>query len=595
MIASAAIMRQMGSGAAFTMLAMVLGCGPAATQTDPATARPVVADPQVRETRAAPQVSQVGSFEGRILCVRALGAADWSVGTLATSFRLRRVPGSGTAPTPIAGLGDEGKTPGCAIPSPDGASVAYAVTTGAAFETHVRGLDGAGDRTIGSGVPFGWTTGGADVLVVDAAPRLPARRIVAIPAAGGAPRTVVELPADRMVALGAGVSPDGTQVTFGSAPQANPAAGDVHVVPVSGGDPLALTTDGQGSREPAFTSDGRGVVFVSRRGGDADLWVVPTSGGEPIAVLQTPGVESAPASSLDGATLVFGWRPEAPSVVTFRTPANAAAQSLAGTADDVTRVALSSDGTRVAFARGVGTETDLLLQSLAGREARAIATLPGMDTAPAFSPDNNSIAYVSNRTGAAEIWLLPVAGGEARRLTDNLGVLPRGRLVFSPDGQRLAFLRTKDSGPTLSILPLGGGNPTDLLANAGSWAWEAGGRTLIVGVGNEWKRVKVDGTGTPETLPWTTPFTSLLAVAGERNRAKAILLENTDGVRVIRVDLRTGGEREVLAELPRNLDPERFSVAVTPDGGTVVATEAPITTELRRISNAREVFSGLLP
>jgi len=281
-----------------------------------------------------------------------------------------------------------------------------------------------------------------------------------------------------------------------------------------------------------------------------------------------------------------------------RTPANGVPRTLAGTADDVTWVRLSPDGATMAFARGMGNETNLYVQSLAGGSARAIATLAGADTMPAFSPDNNSVAYVSTREGPGDIYLLSLGGGGARRLTRQSGLVPAGRLVFSPDGQKLAYLRMRDGVPVLTLLPLGGGASVDLVERATSYAFEPDGRTLLVtgvaGARSEFRRVRADGTGQPEVLRWSFPWTRLLSIAGPRGRTKAILFEDADRRRLVRVDV-ARGQREVLAELPVNVDFARFSIDASADGGTLVTTEAILTTELRAITNGAEVLRTRLP
>jgi TolB protein len=587
-----------------TLLAfgIAIGCGGAGAGTDvvgaphPATSAPAAPPP------VPAQIARLAGVEGNLVCATTSGTDAWAIGVWATTQTFRRLGVGGGALEPMPGFPNDGAVAAgswiaaCPYASPDGSLVAYGVLEGERAVVHVRGADGANDRALGPGWPIGWSTGGADVVALDASMSAPTTRVFALPAAGGAARPIWEVAPGRMLAFEGSVSPDGTTAAVVSAPVGRPGSGDVFVVPTAGGEARPLTSDGLENADPTFTPDGRGVVLASRRSGDVDLWVVPTSGGEGTLVAAGPGIESAPAVSRDGRGLLFGWRDPAPSVVTVRSPANGAPRTLAGTADDATDVRLSPDGATVAFARGLGTETNLYVQSLAGAEAHAIATLPGADHSPAFSPDNRSVAYVSTREGPGDIYLLALAGGGARRLTEGSGVV--GRLVFSPDGQKLAYSRLKDGVIVLTVLPLGGGAPVDLGDHVTSYAFDPDGRTILAtvdaGERAEVRRIKVDGSGSPETLRWSFPWTRFLSVSGPRGRTKALLFEDTDRRRLIRVDV-ARGTREVLSELPPNLDLMRFSLDASADGATLVTTESLLTTELRSVTNAAEVLRSRLP
>lgn len=56
---------------------------------------------------------------------------------------------------------------------------------------------------------------------------------------------------------------------------------------------------------PAWSPDGRRIVFESRRGGDADLWILDLDSGGSRRVTQMPGEETHPSWSPDGNRIVF--------------------------------------------------------------------------------------------------------------------------------------------------------------------------------------------------------------------------------------------------------------------------------------------------
>ena len=107
-------------------------------------------------------------------------------------------------------------------------------------------------------------------------------------------------------------SPDGGKIAFSRADA-------IYVVPVSGGGPTQLTfpgvdSDGQAyfDAEPAWSPNGKGILFVSDRGDPAesgqqlDLWTVRPDGSGLARITRTPSRdERDPAWSPDGRRIVY--------------------------------------------------------------------------------------------------------------------------------------------------------------------------------------------------------------------------------------------------------------------------------------------------
>src|SRR2546422_2998648 len=54
-------------------------------------------------------------------------------------------------------------------------------------------------------------------------------------------------------------------------------------------DPAAVFSD-----EPAFSPDGRRIVFASNRGGAPNIWAMPVGGGPPVRLTSGPGPDESP-------------------------------------------------------------------------------------------------------------------------------------------------------------------------------------------------------------------------------------------------------------------------------------------------------------
>src|SRR5579872_4830957 len=98
---------------------------------------------------------------------------------------------------------------------------------------------------------------------------------------GTGERRRLTLPPDGFHDAGPNVSPDGSSIAF-TRTSSNIGVGDLYMLPVSGdfqpvGDPRRLTFDNAQNGHPAWTADGRDVVFSSpRAGGTVALWRLNT-------------------------------------------------------------------------------------------------------------------------------------------------------------------------------------------------------------------------------------------------------------------------------------------------------------------------------
>ncbi|WP_239462050.1 DPP IV N-terminal domain-containing protein [Occallatibacter savannae] len=193
------------------------------------------------------------------------------------------------------------------------------------------------------------------------------------------------------------ISPDGNTVAFVRSQLSG--AADLYTVPLAGGEPTALTTDGKTTDEiftPMWTADGKFICFNSTRSGPERTWRIRSHGGpiEPETVYPGTG-----APSPDGSRLVY----QGPS---------------AFSGSSVWRASLSSEG-------GSVVEKQQLLNDSA------------YDYAPRLSPDGSEMVFESMRSGSDQIWKSNSDGSNARRLTSFTGIAGSPR--WSANGKAIAF------------------------------------------------------------------------------------------------------------------------------------------------------------
>src|SRR5262249_28418166 len=131
---------------------------------------------------------------------------------------------------------------------------------------------------------------------------------------------------------------------------------------------------------PAWTPDGKQVVFASDRGGRTNLWLTDVRGGKPRQLTDSPATDTAPC-----------WSP---------------------------------DGKKIVFARDGKGNPHLCVSGADGSTLRALSADDGaVDLDPAWSPDGKSIAFASRRGSARgfRLYVMDTDGKNVRALspTDN--------------------------------------------------------------------------------------------------------------------------------------------------------------------------------
>ncbi|HZH30668.1 MAG TPA: S41 family peptidase [Pyrinomonadaceae bacterium] len=215
-----------------------------------------------------------------------------------------------------------------------------------------------------------------------------------------------------------------------------------------------ITPGGAKEMWPMWQADGRGLFYVSDRGGAQNIWQRGLGQGRAASSDAAREVTKFrdgrvlwPSISTDGRVIVFErdfriWKldtsnREAREVAITRrgAPAEPIVEHLRLT-DRIDEFALAPDGRKVAF---VVRGEVFAASSAEGGDAQRITVSPADESQVAWSPDSRRLVYVSDRDGTPHLFSYDFGSNTETQLTH--AASPDATPRFSPDGKLLAYER----------------------------------------------------------------------------------------------------------------------------------------------------------
>jgi len=242
---------------------------------------------------------------------------------------------------------------------------------------------------------------------------------------------------------------------------------------IAGGDPVQLTFGDSGETTPRWAPDGKSVLFLARRAGDADtqIYLLPANGGEPRALTHHASSVVAPAWAPDGSAIYF-------------------AASDPRTAQERQRDRIRDDV--YAFEENVPQRHLWKVIVSTGAEVR-ITSGDFSVLGYRLSRDGRAIVFhraptpLNDDAHRSEVWVADADGEHARSLTSN--DVEETDAELSPDGRSLLFLAEANGrlepnyASTLFVMSASGGAPTLVLPDVRyaieRATWSADGRSIL--------------------------------------------------------------------------------------------------------------------
>ena len=207
------------------------------------------------------------------------------------------------------------------------------------------------------------------------------------------------------------------------------------------------------------------IGFISDRAGGSELWVMDWNGDNATQLTKHGTIALAPAWSPDGRQMVFtSFLRGAPALFVL-TPSEGYLRLVWDKGGVNTSASFSPDGTKIVFASSTDGNTDIYSMPVEGGDPRRLTTARGIDTQPAWAPNGRQIAFTSTRSGSPQIYLMDADGSNVRRLTFDGGFYDEA--TWTHDGTRIAC--TTKVGSRFQIATI------DIIS---------GERTVIPGPGN---------------------------------------------------------------------------------------------------------------
>ncbi len=223
------------------------------------------------------------------------------------------------------------------------------------------------------------------------------------------------------------------------------------------------------------------IAFVSDNGRrNKEIWVMAADGSGKRRVTNNGSINLFPAWSPDGKALVYTSFKAGMSELFLLYRGNRPGVRLINTKDEKYRGVWQPNGGRIAVVVArKGSDTDIYSVAGNGSGPVRLTDSRAIETSPTFSPDGRRMAFVSDRGGNPQVWIKDLDTGEERRLTFS-GVY-NSSPAWSPTGEWIAYAAQAGNNFDIYLINPEGTFTTPLVTHARSDedpAWSADGRKL---------------------------------------------------------------------------------------------------------------------
>jgi Tol biopolymer transport system component len=238
---------------------------------------------------------------------------------------------------------------------------------------------------------------------------------------------------------------------------------EIYVMDAGGENETRLTEVAGLDQSPAWSPDGRKIVFASSREDNftPELWVMDADGSNQTKLKDAAAFDADPAWSPLGDKIAY-YGSNQIKLVDVDGENDVFLTEAAG---DSSNPAWSPDGRRIAFAASRAGSNDIWVMNADGSDETQLTTDASYDVGPTWSPDGQRIAFWSDRDGDYEVWTMDADGSDQEPITDddNWDRLP----TWSLHSDLIAFGSLRDGPEKIFVMPPNGSDPVPLTDTQG--------------------------------------------------------------------------------------------------------------------------------
>jgi eukaryotic-like serine/threonine-protein kinase len=273
-------------------------------------------------------------------------------------------------------------------------------------------------------------------------------------------------------------SPDGSLIAFFEKDKGP--MGDIWVVPAKGGQARQLTFDSNLGGTPAWTADGKFIVFSSVRGGSRTLWKVPAAGGALEAVLASAGEDTEPEISRDGRQLIYT-NTRNNFILTITDPVSGKTTSLTESRLDMVYPSFSPRGDKLLFFQIAGDgDTHVFSINTDGSGLTQMTRTKGdRSVHPRWSADGSAIYFYQLRPSLS-YRKLQIGNSESFELVAGWEWSTQNAADVDPEGKRIVYSKLdKGSVAATMIHDIANGSESAFTLALRDAQWSPDGKSII--------------------------------------------------------------------------------------------------------------------